>query len=71
MDVLKDIKEALEEGAEAIEPSEADVRVIAIEEEPTHAVPPGPKRGHGRAKAPASAEVHPSPKEIGREHRGY
>jgi hypothetical protein len=68
MKVLKQIEEALEVGAEVLEPSESDLRVVAPEE--THPGPPVHVR-HGRDPIPAGAEVRPSPRELGREHRGY
>jgi hypothetical protein len=71
MDVMKDVREALEESAEAIAPAEADLRIVAIEEEGEHLPPPAAKANRGKRKAPASAQVHPSMKELGKEHRGY
>ncbi len=71
MDVVKEIREAMEEAAEAIEPSKADLRVVAVESEGEHLSPPAGKASHDRPKTPASPEIHPSPKELGKEHRGY
>jgi hypothetical protein len=71
MDVVKEIREAMEEAAEAIEPSKADLRLVTVEDEGEHVPPPAGKASHARTKAPAAPEVHPSPKELGKEHRGY
>ena len=68
MKVLKQIEEVLETGAEVLEPSESDLRVVEPEE--IHPAPPVHAR-RGRAPIPVSAEVRPSPRELGREHRGY
>ena len=68
MTVLRQIEEALEEGAEVLDPAQAGLRVAEPEE--VRPGPPARDRG-GREPLPASAEVRPSPRELGREHRGY
>lgn len=68
MKVLKQIEEALEQGAEVLEPAESDLRVVLPDE--THEAPPAHHHG-GKTPIPAGVEVRPSPRELGREHRGY
>jgi hypothetical protein len=68
MKVLKQIEEALEEGAEVLEPAESDLRIVEPEE--IHPAPPVHSR-RGRDRLPASVEERPTPRELGREHRGY
>jgi len=69
MDVIKEIREALEEGAEVLDPARADPR--AVVPEATGASLSDAPRRRGRKPAPESAEVRPSPKDLGKEHRGF
>ena len=69
MDVIKQIREALEEGAEVLDPARADPR--AVVPEVTGSGPPAARKRRERKPAPESAEVRPSQKELGKEHRGF
>ena len=65
----KGMKRALEDAALVLDPKEADLRVVEPEE--IHIPPPAQRTSRKRAPLPEGAEVHPSPKELGKEHRGY
>lgn len=69
MNAKNRIVEALEEGAEVLDPAESDARFVAPEAriEPAGAARPR----NTRHRAPKSAEARPTFKELGREHRGY
>ena len=69
MDVIKEIREALEEGAEVLDPAKADPRAVVPELTGT-SLSEAPRR-RGRKPAPESAEVRPSQKDLGKEHRGF
>jgi hypothetical protein len=69
MSVIKEIREALEEGAEVLDPAKADPR--AVVPEGTGSQLPAPRKRRARKPAPETAEVRPSPRELGREHRGF
>lgn len=62
---LKAIKEALETGAELIEPAEADLRAMEIEQD---TVSERPADEAGDARRPSEAHAHPDSRELGREH---
>jgi hypothetical protein len=66
---LKAIKEALMEGAELLDPAEADPRAIVPEPDTVSEVAEGGPGG----KPPKPREAHPMPdaKELEKEHRGY
>ena len=65
---LKALKEALTEGAEFLDPAEADVRVV--EPEPDSASEMEEPDARGRARRPSGAHPWPDQKELGKEHRG-
>jgi len=73
MDVIKEISEALEEGAEVLDPAKADPRAVVLEG--TGSLPPPARKRRSRKPAPEPApepaEVRPSPKDLGKEHRGF
>jgi len=69
MDVIKEIREALEEGAEVLDPAKADPR--AVVPEGGGFGPTAGRKRRSREPAPESAEVRPSPKDLGKEHRGF
>lgn len=62
---LRAIKEALETGAELLEPSEADVRAMEIEPDTRSETPAG---GPTDAARPHEAHPHPDSRELEREH---
>ena len=62
---LKAIKEALETGAELIEPAEADLRAMDVEQD---TVSETPAEEAGDARRPHEAHAHPDSRELGREH---
>ena len=62
---LKAIKEALETGAELIEPAEADLRAMEIEQD---TVSERPADEAEDARRPNEAHAHPDSRELGREH---
>lgn len=66
---LKALREALEEGAEMLDPAEADPRVIVPEQDTVSEMA---EDGPG-GKPPRPREAHPMPdaKELEKEHRGY
>jgi len=69
MNIKKRIEEALTEGAETLDPAERHVRVVL---QVTVAEQSGPvAKPKSRKRTPKSAEVTPTPRELGREHRGY
>jgi len=68
MTIKKRIEEIMMEGAEALDPAESDPRAVGAEQ---HAPPPVHHTKPPRVIEPESAEVRPSAKELGKEHRGY
>lgn len=69
MGVIKQIREALEEAAEVLDPARADPRAV-IPEVTGASLSDAP--GRRRRKPPTgSAEVRPSAKSLGKEHRGF
>ncbi len=66
---LKALREALEEGAELLDPAEADPRAIVPEPDTVSEMA---EEGPG-GKPPRPREAHPLPdaKELEKEHRGY
>lgn len=66
---LKAVKEALEMGAELLDPAESDARAVVPEPETvSEFAEDGPK---GRAPRPREAHPMPDAKELEKEHRGY
>ena len=68
MKVIKQIEEALEESAAVIDPAEADLRVVKPEEGPEELLP---DERAGRTPIPSGVKPRPTPRELGKEHRGY
>lgn len=62
---VRALKEALETGAELLEPSEADVRAMEIEEDTRTETPAG---GPTDVARPREAHAHPDSRELEREH---
>ncbi len=69
--LLKDVhpvramKEALEKGAELIDPVEADIRAMEIDEDSRNETPAA---GPMDSRRPADVHAHPDTRELGREH---
>jgi hypothetical protein len=69
MNPLKALKEALMEGAELLDPAEADPRMIVPEPDTvSEMAEDGPG---GKPLRPREAHPMPDAKELGKEHRGY
>lgn len=64
---LKALKEALTEGAEFLDPAQADLRVV--EPEPDTSSEIGEPGEHGKAPHPSEARPRPAQKEPVKEHR--
>jgi hypothetical protein len=60
------LREALEKGAELLEPSESDLRVIPIEED---SVSESVEDRSGHRGRSAQAHAHPDARELGKEHQ--
>ena len=69
MNVKKRVKEVVTEGAAVLDAAESDPRALRPTANPS-APPPG-RKAKTHTPVPESAEVRPSAKELGREHRGY
>lgn len=65
---LKAITEALETGAELIEPNQADLRALEVQQETVFESTGAEPRDDIR---PAEAHAHPDSRELGREHPKY
>jgi hypothetical protein len=60
------LREALEKGAELLEPAEADVRVVPIEDD---TVSEWVEDRSGATGRPHEAHAHPDARELGKEHQ--
>jgi len=69
MKTRKRIETTIEDGGRVLDPLAADPRFVAPEN--VDSAPPPPHKRRERAPKPAEAEVRPTPKELGKEHRGY
>lgn len=69
MKAVKKAKEFLETGAEIALTGQAGLLPIPADE--LHEPPPAKPVRPPRTRKPKEAEVHPSQKELGKEHRGY
>jgi len=69
MKAIKNVHDLLAASAEIAAADQPEPPVVAPEER--HDPPPIKPARPPRARRPKEAEVHPSQKELGKEHRGY
>ena len=69
MKAIKNVHDTLEAGAEVAAGEQPELPVVLGGE--LHDPPPIKPERAQRARRPKEAEVHPSQKELGKEHRGY